>query len=213
MVPSLLKEKLLGTIVTFIYQLISSTYRYQIHFEDESDRKEFYDDVYCLKPHPGNHIIAFFHQSELCFIPFFAEKNIVILVSQSKDGEIMATALEKFGYKIVRGSSSRRAIGGFIECMKLVRQGYKASMAVDGPKGPIYQVKEGIPTLSEKTQKKIVPLAAYPQWHHCFEKSWNKALFPKPFSRINIVVGKIDFYSREQLQEKMLNLNSQVKEL
>jgi len=63
-------------------------------------------------------------------------------------------------------------------------------MAVDGPRGPIYVVKPGVFSLSFLTQSPIHPVGVAADRFHCFEKSWNKAILPKPFATVSIHVGE-----------------------
>ena len=60
-------------------------------------------------------------------------------------------------------------------------------MAVDGPKGPIYQVKSGVFELSRLLRAPIFPVGVYSQKFFRFEKSWNKTFLPHPFSKVVIV--------------------------
>jgi lysophospholipid acyltransferase (LPLAT)-like uncharacterized protein len=193
-----IKEKIIGFIVFLIYRLYSFTFRYQIHFEGDDEYKTFAE----LKE-KENYLIAFWHQDEMTLLNFFAYRKIGVLVSNSKDGTIMATLLSLLGYKIVRGSSSRNAVSGFIAALKLIRAGSRFTMAVDGPKGPIYKVKPGMIKLSEKTDRKIFPIRSWPENYWLFEKAWNKAKLPKPFSKVHITVGKPEKYSAVTLEEKL----------
>lgn len=196
-----------GLLAGFLYKIYSSTFRYEIHFEDEADRKIFFNDIYQLGPHLGHNLIyACFHQDDLSCLPYFAHKNICILISQSKDGQILASATEYLGYQTIRGSSHRGGVAGLLAGMKKVQDGYKLTIAVDGPKGPIYKVKEGITAISQKLQRPIVPVRGYPLKKKVFAKSWNKATLPYPFTKIKICIGKISYYTTEELEKKMLSL-------
>lgn len=198
-----MKEKILGLIAGFILKIYSSTYRYRFFFEDESDKSKIMNDLFNLGLSENSLLYAFYHQDELSCIPYFSEKNICVLVSKSKDGDIMANAIKTIGYKAIRGSSSRGAVAGLIAAIKSVREGYKFSMAVDGPRGPIYKVKEGMSQISKKTGHDIAPFHANPSKFWLFKKAWNQAKLPKPFSRIDIVFGKTGYYSSIELEEKL----------
>ncbi len=90
--------------------------------------------------------------------------------------------------------------------MRKVIEGNKLTIAVDGPRGPIYKVKDGITAVSEKAQRPIVPIRGYPMWKIVFKKSWNKATLPLPFTKIKLKIGKINFYNTHSLEVKMLSL-------
>lgn len=191
----------------FLYRIYSSTFRYQLKFEDEADRKIFFEDLSVITPNPGrNFLYACFHQDDLSCLPYFANKKICILISNSKDGQILASAVEYMGYITVRGSSHRGAVAGLMAGMRKVIDGHKMTIAVDGPRGPIYKVKEGITAIADKSKRPIVPVRAFVHNKHVFERSWNKATLPLPFSRVDLKIGKIGFYSTEELENKMKSL-------
>jgi lysophospholipid acyltransferase (LPLAT)-like uncharacterized protein len=203
----LLLQKFAGLLAGFLYKTYSSTYRYELSFEDPNDKATFFADIDTREATPGRNLIyACFHQDDLSCLPYFAGRNICILISQSKDGQILASAVEHMGYQTVRGSSHRGGVAGLLAGMKKVREGYKMTIAVDGPKGPIYKVKEGITAVSEKSKRPIVPVRGYPERKFVFEKSWNKATLPMPFTKIVLKIGKIGLYSTEELEAKMKSL-------
>ena len=63
-------------------------------------------------------------------------------------------------------------------------------MAVDGPRGPIYKAKKGVITFAKKTGFPIVTVVTKPHNPYCFKNSWNKALLPKMFSKVDVFFGK-----------------------
>lgn len=203
----MLPQKLAGLLAGFLYKIWASTYRYNIVFEDENDRKLFYRDFGVRGPNPGHNLIyACFHQDDLSCLPYFGGQNITILISQSKDGQILASASEYLGYLTVRGSSHRGGVAGLLAGMRKVQEGYSMTIAVDGPKGPIYKVKEGITAVSDKSKRPIVPVRGYPKKKFVFRKSWNKATLPYPFTKIQLKIGKIGFYTTADLESKMRSM-------
>jgi len=202
-----MKQKLLGFLAAIIFKILKLTYRYELSFKNDSDKELFFAFINSKKPDINtNCVFAFFHQDELCLLPYFMNKKISLLVSLSKDGQIMAEATKRMGCIPVRGSSSRGAVAGLIASIKKVREGYSNAIAVDGPRGPIYKVKEGVIAISDKTQRPIVPLRAHPSKAKVFEKAWNKARLAYPFSKIVISIGNIQNYSSDQLETEILSL-------
>lgn len=203
----MLPQKIAGLLAGFLYSVYASTFRYVLEFEDESDRKIFFQGLSTSEPDSSSNLIyACFHQDDLSCLPYFAKNNICILISQSKDGQMLASAVEYMGYQTVRGSSHRGGVAGLLAAMRKVLDGHKLTIAVDGPKGPIYKVKEGITAVSEKAKRPIVPVRGLPDRKKVFEKSWNKATLPLPFTRIRLIIGKIGFYTTQELEEKMRSL-------
>jgi lysophospholipid acyltransferase (LPLAT)-like uncharacterized protein len=201
-----MKEQLLGYIAHLLLKYLSLTWRYEYRFKREEDKKFFWNAIETPNHDPKKQfLIGFFHQDELSIIPLLAHKDISVLVSMSKDGQIMTHNALYFGYVPVRGSSSRGAIAGFMAAFKKVKKGYKLAMAVDGPRGPIYKVKDGIPSISTKANVPIAPMRLYPKTYKMFHKAWNKAKFPYPFSKIIVNVGEIKVYDREALETELLS--------
>ncbi|WP_408098284.1 lysophospholipid acyltransferase family protein [Peredibacter sp. HCB2-198] len=203
----MLLQKFAGLLAGFLYKIYASTFRYELSFEDPADKKVLFEDLTTLDADPGKNLIyACFHQDDLSCLPYFAYKNICILISNSKDGQILASAVEHMGYQTVRGSSHRGGVAGLLAGMRKVIDGHKMTIAVDGPRGPIYKVKEGITAVSDKSKRPIVPVRGYPKWKFVFKKSWNKATLPLPFTKIQLHIGKIGFYSTQGLEDKMKSL-------
>jgi len=184
------------------------TIRYKLEFKNEEDKILFSKYLQTKKPNFENSfLLAFFHQDELALIPYFKHTGFAVLVSLSKDGEIMSQASTHLGYLPVRGSSSRGAVAGLIASIKKVKEGYNFAFAVDGPRGPIFKVKEGICAVSKKTNRPILPVRAHISNQYIFEKSWNKAKLPKPFTTITLKFGSFSYYQSQELEEALLELN------
>lgn len=191
----------------FFYKIYSSTFRYNFIFEDENDKKIFYDNLAVRGTFDQNVIYACFHQDDITLLSYFSNLEFCILISNSKDGQILASAVEYLGFKTVRGSSHRGGVAGLLAGMKKMKEGYRMVLAVDGPKGPIYKVKDGITALAQKFEKPIVPVRGFCSRKFIFEKSWNKATLPMPFAKVDVVIGKIKNYSTIELEEKLLSLS------
>ena len=102
---------------------------------------------------------------------------------------MMNTVLRLFGGKTVRGSSTRGAVNALKGLIRLAREGYNTSFAVDGPKGPIHVVKPGVFEVSRLIASSggqifAAGIACDRKW--VFDKAWNKAYLPKPFAKVVI---------------------------
>ena len=96
---------------------------------------------------------------------------------------MMARGARFLGYHVVRGSSSRGAVAGMMALIKAGRQGFHASLAVDGPQGPRQVCKPGIVRLTQKAGVPLLPTGVAVSRAYVFEKAWNKTFLPLPFSR------------------------------
>jgi lysophospholipid acyltransferase (LPLAT)-like uncharacterized protein len=139
-----------------------------------------------------NYIVAHFHQDEIALVNTRKNSNFIVMTSKSTDGEMMTRFLRLLGYRCIRGSSKKSGDKALIEMIHTLRsEKLNAVVAVDGPKGPIYKVKQGILILSKQTGLPILPVVVDIDKAFCISKSWNKALIPKPFSTVNIRFGKL----------------------
>lgn len=115
-------------------------------------------------------------------------RGIVVLTSQSLDGEYIARFLKRFGFGTVRGSSSRGGVRALVEAIRLMRQGMPMAFTVDGPRGPRYEVKAGPVSLAKKTANPMLPFSV-----ECSSfwtvNSWDKLQIPKPFARARFMYG------------------------
>ncbi len=140
---------------------------------------------------PGPHLYAHWHGDELLLVPVFARRGLAVMSSRSRDGEAMALLLQRLGYRVVRGSSSRGGAGGLKGLIDLVRHEKRsAAIAVDGPRGPVFKVKPGILLLAQSTGLPIIPagISASRKW--MIRGAWNQGYFPKPFARCVVVYGE-----------------------
>lgn len=127
------------------------------------------------------------------------------MTSTSNDGELMTRVLRYFGFGISRGSSTRGGARALLGMVKLVEQGYSATVAVDGPKGPRFKVKPGIFHVAKHTGTFIVPTGVAKSRALVFKKSWNKTFLPWPFTKVVVSFGvpiapPLDFDSQNILE-------------
>lgn len=139
----------------------------------------------------GEHLVfAHWHGQELCILPLITPWHIATMTSTSKDGALVDFAIRRLGGMTSRGSSTRGGVGALKGLVRLLGQGYHASMAVDGPKGPLHKVKPGVFELARLGKARVVPFGAACSREHIFRKSWNLAQLPLPFARVSVVFGE-----------------------
>ena len=103
-------------------------------------------------------IYTFWHNRVFLATYFWQKRRIVVMTSQSFDGEYIARFIQRFGYGAARGSSTRGAVGAIIEMTRLMRAGCPTAFTIDGPKGPRYVAKMGAVLLAKKTDNRSCPL-------------------------------------------------------
>ncbi len=106
----------------------------------------------------------------------------VIMVALNQAGEVEARILKRMGYYVVRGSVKKRGKEALEDMKDILRQGGIAALVVDGPQGPVREVKAGVVELARFCRVPIVPIAFMPgnEW---ILPTWDRTRIPKPFSR------------------------------
>lgn len=143
-----------------------------------------------------NIIVAFWHGKML--VGWLLAKSLVrpkrcyAVVSLSKDGTMLANALEMMGFALIRGSSSRGKDVVKSEMIDCLREGNAIAITPDGPRGARHVFKYGSVRIASETQTPIlfIDIAFEKAWR--LEKSWDKFEIPKPFSRVEIHLTRID---------------------
>ncbi len=142
-----------------------------------------------LKAEGKNFIYAFWHGRQFLLFYNHRKSEVVIPASESRDGEIQAGILRRFGFGVVRGSSKRKGERALLGLVDGLRKGKTIALAVDGPRGPLYEVKQGVTYLAGKLDKVIIPVSSGAKRHWILEKIWDKYLLPVPFTKGVIVYG------------------------
>jgi lysophospholipid acyltransferase (LPLAT)-like uncharacterized protein len=136
-------------------------------------------------------LLAWWHQDMLFnFIHlsrFAKTRNIATLISRSKDGDLAAYLIHKFGMMPIRGSSSRGGMQAFdLMARYVVKEQAVAIIVCDGPRPPARVAKPGIVMLARKTGVPIVMVRSWGRWQHIFRSSWNKFVVVYPASPVTI---------------------------
>ena len=155
------------------------------------------EDPYGLLTGPGNtpHIYAFWH-NRLLLVPVIWQRVLrrgrphgVALTSRSRDGELIARFLERFGITPVRGSAARGGSGALRELARWLRQGHDVGITPDGSRGPRYEMKPGLVLLAQLSGRAVLPMSFEfsSAWR---TRSWDRFFIPKPFSRVTFLIGE-----------------------
>jgi lysophospholipid acyltransferase (LPLAT)-like uncharacterized protein len=134
-------------------------------------------------------IYTFWHNRVFLATYFWQKRRIVVMTSQSFDGEYIARFIQRFGYGAARGSSTRGAVGAIIEMARLMRAGSPTGFTIDGPKGPRYVAKMGAVLLAKKTGQPILPFTITAR-HWEAKRSWDGFQVPLPFSRARVDIAR-----------------------
>lgn len=182
--------------------------------------QELYTRIYNYKnPEVKPCVYALWHAHQCCLHGIKDKSNLNILISRSIDGEIIARTVQKWGFRVVRGSKGKK--GAIEATMKLVdrlKNGECAAIMVDGPSGPAQVVKEGVVKIAKMSGAPIVPVYWYsPDFSFLKLPSWDGFRYPLLYARLLNVYGEPIHVNAdntdEQDEEIRLELQKSLEEL
>jgi len=143
-----------------------------------------------VKETRGEHFILAFWHRHLLLMPYaYRGRRISVLVSQSKDGELIARTVARFGIDASRGSSSRGGAQGMRSLLRKAADGYDLAFTPDGPRGPAEVVQPGVILAAAATGLPVQPVALAAT--RCRRlRSWDRFVVPLPLSTVHFVYGE-----------------------
>ena len=204
-------RKFLSILATVLLRALEKFIRFErVGFEHEKKARE---------DRTGKVIYAMWH-NRILFTPYCYNycsdsKEVFAMVSNSKDGEVIAGILERRGLKVIRGSTKK---GGREAFVKLLRKTNQSDVCVvpDGPNGPRYKVQPGVISLAQKTGLPILPFC-YNVTKKKVLGSWDGFFVPYPFTKGVIGYGEPMWVSPDAdekvLEEKRVELENRLNEL
>ena len=140
-------------------------------------------------------IVVFWH-GDMLFQPFLyyrlrKKPNIKVIISSHFDGKIIAKIISYLKLDTIHGSSSKNAARVLISAIKALKKGEEVAITPDGPKGPRYEVADGVVVMAQKTNSKLIIFSCQADRYWQFN-SWDRFVIPKPFA-------KLDFYASEPM--------------
>lgn len=158
-------------------------------------------------------IYVMWHANQFLVHGIQRRDRLNIQISNSIDGEIIARTVEKWGFKVVRGSTGKKgAVESTMQMISRLKDGECVGIMVDGPHGPLHKVKNGAVKLAQKTGAPIVPVHWYsPQRTFISLPSWDK--MKMPLGRCNILntYGEPVYVKEEASDEEIEQLKENIK--
>jgi len=145
------------------------------------------------QPVKENYIAALWH-NRLLLISYVLKKFLpqrpgAGLISMSRDGDLVADVTRRFGFDVVRGSSSRMGASALRELGTVLASGRDVLITPDGPRGPAYELGPGIVFLAQQTGAPVTPINM--EYSNCWRiKSWDRFIVPRPFSKVRVIIGQ-----------------------
>ncbi len=194
-IKSFIQVVLLPYILSLFVRFIYLTNKKVFHFPSQVPNEAF--------------ILSMWH-GELLMQPLNYRKfkphgKIKVIVSHHRDGETIRKVVDFLGVGAISGSSSKGGAKALIQAIKTIKKGIDVAITPDGPRGPIYEVADGIVAISQKTGANILTcsIKASKFWQL---NSWDKFIIPKPFGIINFYISEpfdVSGLNMEKAKEKI----------
>lgn len=128
-------------------------------------------------------VLALWHGHLLPLAWYLRGRGMSVLVSEHRDGEIIARILQRLGYTMIRGSSTRGGARALVEMVRVLRAGATVCITPDGPKGPAEKFAQGTTVAAQRAGVPIGTMfvTADRAWHF---SSWDRFMIPQPFARV-----------------------------
>jgi lysophospholipid acyltransferase (LPLAT)-like uncharacterized protein len=141
-------------------------------------------------------IFLFWHSRILPLAHLHRNEGAVVLISQHRDGELIARLVERRGFRTVRGSSSRGGARGLRGLLRALREGSDLAITPDGPRGPARRLKPGPLLAAQRSGAPLILVGpgARRGWRM---KSWDRFLVPWPFARVEVRYSPPIFVDRD----------------
>ena len=180
----ILKKRALGSrLIQRLLYVCIRLYAWSFRFTVENE-----DEWMTHLRNGGRVLLCTWHQQFFSAIRYFKNYEPYqpsLMISQSSDGDIIAGIARLSGWHPVRGSSSKDGRKALREMVQRLKSSGLAAHIVDGPRGPVGQVKAGVVQLALIGDARVVPfyITADRAW---FFNSWDRFFIPKPFSRVHL---------------------------
>ena len=159
-------------------------------------------------------VFALWHAHQCGVFSCNMYKKTCIMVSNSKDGEIISRAANAVGVETVRGSQNRGGTKASLQLIKRIKEDdVNGALTIDGPRGPKRIVKKGIIEIARMTQTPIVPAVYWsPQKLFLKFKSWDEFRFPLIGTKLVMLFGNPINVPIEPTEEEIEKIRKEVED-
>ena len=128
-------------------------------------------------------ILAFWH-GRLLMMPYTWRRGraMNMLISQHRDGDLIAKTIARFGLGTVRGSSKHGGAGAMRSLVRALARNHYAGVTPDGPNGPRMRASDGIISVARLSGAPIIPVT-FGASRRTILKTWDRFVVPFPFTR------------------------------
>ena len=148
-----------------------------------------YEAVASLRAARQPIVFTLWHGQMLPLLWHHRRQGIAVLISEHRDGEVIARIASALGFRAVRGSTYRGADRALAGLVRELRAGHDVAVTPDGPRGPAHQFAPGALVAAQRAGAPVVAVgvAAARSWRL---RSWDGFMIPKPFARVTIAYAQ-----------------------
>lgn len=134
-------------------------------------------------------VFSLWHGQLLPLLWHHRGEGVLVLISEHRDGELVARAAASLGFGLIRGSTTRGAGRALIALGRALRDGKEVAITPDGPRGPPRRYAPGALVAAQRSESFILPVVAVADraWRL---RSWDRFMIPKPFARVTVGYGE-----------------------
>ena len=130
-------------------------------------------------------VFALWHGDMLPLLFHHRNEGVTVLISEHRDGELIARTAESLGFRTLRGSSSRGASRALVGLARELEAGHDVAITPDGPRGPARSFAPGALIAAQRANAPVIAVGVWAEsaWHL---RTWDRFKIPRPFSQIRI---------------------------
>jgi len=130
-------------------------------------------------------VFALWHGDMLPLLYHHRNEGVAVLISEHRDGELIARTAQSLGFRTVRGSTSRGASRALVSLARELDAGHDVAITPDGPRGPARSFAPGALIAARRANAPVIAVAVAVDsaWRL---GTWDRFKIPKPFSHVRI---------------------------
>jgi lysophospholipid acyltransferase (LPLAT)-like uncharacterized protein len=159
-----------------LIRLLAATWRYRVHGGEH---------VAAVRASGRPLVYILWHSRILPLLYQHRGEGVALLISRHRDGGYLAALSERWGYRVVRGSSKRGGDVGLLGLVRHLRSGAAVALTPDGPRGPAERMKPGALAAAQHAGALVIAAGARASSAWWIE-SWDRFCLPKPFAAVDL---------------------------
>ena len=178
-----------GTVLSFFSNLVYRTCRFSISGAGSLEEvQKSGEPVILTSWHGMTMMVAGFIRN------YFDITSFNVITPDDNRGDTLEVFADHLGVKAIAldltGDDTMGTGKKLVMLIKDLKRGRNFLIHPDGPDGPAYRVKPGLPYIARKAGSRILPLGCYCR-HAYHVPRWDRYTLPLPFSKVHIQVGSL----------------------